>query len=141
MFMAYAKQGSVVLSQAVSFRSLAPIVTCLGCAALNIGSLGVAAVVIMHMTTAAPLNAADPKTSIHCRRKHKHYRDHNVTAYLHASFEITQRCAYYAPTYLTVCLVHRRRLMVRNVCMLKACTRYQSSMRLCSRYAMDGWVG
>ena len=31
---------------------------------MNDGSFGVAAVVIMNMTTAAPLNAADPKTSI-----------------------------------------------------------------------------
>ena len=55
--------------------------------------------------------------------------------------QFTHNYAYSAPTYLTVCLVHRRRLMACNVCMLNACTRCQCSMRLCPRYAMDGWVG
>ena len=94
----------------------------LGFAALNIGSLGVAAVVIMHMTTAAPLNAADPKISIYCRRrKRRHYHDHNVTTYLRASLRVYSCCAYYAPAYLTVCLVHRRRLMAAMcVCLMRA---------------------
>ena len=67
------------------------------------GSLGVAAVVIMYMTTAAPLNAADPKISIYCRRrKRRHHYDHNVTTYLCASLRVYSCYAYYAPAYLTV---------------------------------------
>ena len=56
-------------------------------------------------------------------------------------YEFTHGCAYYAPAYLTVCLVRRRQLMACKVCMLDACTRCQCSMRLCPRYTMDGWVG
>ena len=105
------------------------------------GSLGVAAVVIMHMTTAAPLNAADPKISIYRRRrKRRHYHDHNVTTYLRASLRVYSCCAYYATAYLTVCLVHRRRLMVACVCALCVHTLPELNAAVCS-VRLVGWVG
>ena len=94
----------------------------LGCAALNIGSLGVTAVVTQVTTTAVPLNAADPKMSSYCRRKRQHYYQHNVTSYLRASLGVY--------SWLCLCFYLPYGVpgtpppaMACMVCMLIACTR------------------